>query len=91
MNDQDEISEGQLCSQLIHSVATEAGVKALISAVNVELNAGRSNNADLIVACAQLLGQSISTGSGGTAAGKRKGILAMVDTYATIFAIGSDE
>jgi hypothetical protein len=91
MSDANDPTDGQRWSQLIHSVATHAGVTALISAANAELTAERCNNADLIVACAQLLGQSISTGSGATAAGKRKGILVMVDTYATIFAIGSDE
>jgi hypothetical protein len=58
-------------------------VEHIILAINHKTFDRRANNADVIVACAQVLGQSIAlAGSKEVATEIRQGIMALIDGYA---------
>jgi len=72
---------GQEWAAIIRRGASAEGVCGIIQAVNQETAAKRSNRADVIIACAQLLGQSIPPDGVETASEMRQGIMAMIDGY----------
>lgn len=81
-------TRGQEWANVIRNGSRLDGVMGIILAINEETLAHRANRADVIVACAQILGQSIAPGAPEIAAEMREGIMAMIDGYAMEVAIG---
>jgi hypothetical protein len=78
-------------SQTIMFSATNQGIDEMIGAMNVALRDKRCTKADVMVACAQALGQLIVPGGGEIADVMRKGIIAMIDGYRMQAALSDDE
>lgn len=85
---QSPTTRGQDWAKVIRGGSREAGVMGILMAINEETLAHRANRADVIVACSQILGQSIAPGGPEIAAEMREGIMAMIDGYAMEVAIG---
>lgn len=74
---------GQQWSAIIREGSSNAGISGVISAINAETKATRATHADVIVACALVLGQSIGAGPTDIAKEMRAGIHEMVNAFAT--------
>lgn len=72
----------------IAASATETGVGSIIDAINANTNRRGGKNSDMIVACAQILGQIIVNSGPGIAADMRKGIIDLIDGYSMQVAVG---
>lgn len=83
------MTDGQEWARVITNGATADGVRRAIRAMNRETAMRRANQGDVIVACAQILGQAIAGGGPEIAAEIRRGIMAMIDGYA--MAVATDE
>ena len=83
-----ETTAGKEWAQIIRDGSSDEGVRWVILAVNRETAARRSNRGDVMVACAQILGQSIAEGGPEIAAEVRQGILSMIDGYTMEVAVG---
>ena len=68
-------------AEVVRDGSSEGGVKRVIGAVNDETRCRLANRADVIVACAQILGQNIA-GEPEVAREIRAAIMEMVDGYA---------
>lgn len=71
----------QRWARAIRAGSTATGIDAAVQALNCEIRSAHLTRADVIVACAQLLGQSVANAGPDCAAEMRAGILAMVDGY----------
>jgi hypothetical protein len=69
-------------SRIIRNNASMVGVRSIIAAINDETAECRAKHADVIVACAQLLGQSIGGSQTDIAKEMRLGIMEMIDGFA---------
>jgi hypothetical protein len=78
----DNQTTGQEWARIIQNGATAPQVHEVISAINKLTGARRTNGASVMVACAQILGQSISDAGPEIAAEMRLGLMAMVDGFA---------
>lgn len=78
-------------AQVIRRGVSDGGVRRIILAVNRETATKGANMADVIVACAQMLGQSFAPESPGVAAEMRRGIMAMIDGFAMQLAVNAHE
>ena len=77
-----QTTRGQEWAALIRNGSRAGSVRRVISAINRETRARQATRADVIVACAQILGQSIAPGGPEIAAEMREGIMSMIDGYA---------
>jgi hypothetical protein len=84
------LTDAQVSAQVIQSQATHEGVQAIIIAASGELTAKHANTADLIVACSMMLADVITRGTRSLSVPKRQGIMALIDSYAMICAIGDE-
>jgi hypothetical protein len=78
-------------SRTIMLSATNQGIDEVINAMNVALRDKRCTKADVMVACAQALGQLIVPGGGEIEDVMRKGVIAMIDGYRMQAALSEDE
>jgi hypothetical protein len=81
---------GQHWAEVIRTGSTNDGVETVVRAINGATLSKRSNRADVIVVCAQILGQSITPGGPFIAAEMRQGIMALIEGYAMQVALGAD-
>jgi hypothetical protein len=81
----DQSTDDQMWAEVIRRSSTADGVKSVVSSINLTTHARTANQADVIVACAMILGQSIDGPD--IAAEMRRGIMAMIDGFAMEFAI----
>lgn len=80
----------QYWAKLVRDGSSDRGVQGIIAAINRETTSHRSNRADAIVACAQILGQSIAPGGPEIAAELRQAIMALIDGYAFQVAVEAE-
>lgn len=80
----------QQWARVVKDGATADGVKHVILAINRETAMRRANRADVMVACAQLLGQSIAPGGPEIAKELRQAVMAMIDGYAMEVAVNGN-
>lgn len=69
-------------SRIIRNSATNAEVRAVIEALNELTGSCRASGASVMVACAQILGQSISDSGPEISVEMRAGLLSLVDGFA---------
>jgi hypothetical protein len=81
---------GQHWAEVIRTGSTNDGVETVVRAIDDATLSKRLNRADVIVACAQILGQSITPSGPFIAAEMRQGIMALIDGYAMQVALGAD-
>lgn len=72
---------GQYWAKIIRKESTNVGVKRVLNAVNSTVGPGKSNRADVFIACCQILGQDIP-GEAAISVEIRAALLAMIDGYA---------
>jgi hypothetical protein len=72
---------GQHWARVVREGSSERGVMGVISAVNLVTGSRQANRADVIVACAQILGQSIAPAGPEIAREVRDAVMAMIDGY----------
>jgi hypothetical protein len=73
---------GQYWAQVVRDGPSDRGVIGIISAVNLVTGSRQANQADVIVASAQLLGRSIApAGRPEIAREVRDAVMAMIDGY----------
>lgn len=68
-------------ASLVKGGSSERGVKCIIAAINEETGRRRATQADVIVACAQVLGQSIAPGGPEIASELRQAVMSLIDGY----------
>lgn len=68
-------------AKVVRDGSTDRGVVEIILAINRETQAKRANQADVIVACAQILGQSIAPGGPEIASELRQAVMSLIDGY----------
>ena len=73
---------GQEWARIIQNGAIETQVRDVIEAINRFSHAERANGASIMVACAQILGQSIVDAGPDIASEMRSGLMALIDGYA---------
>lgn len=83
-----ETSAAQEWAKTIRAGSRGDGVERILLAVNLETHTKRANVADVVVACAQMLGQTVSAAGPDIAAEIRQGIMAMIDGYAMEVSLG---
>lgn len=74
-------------AKLVRDGSTDQGVMGVIAAINRETHSHRAKQADVIVACAQVLGQSIAPGGPKIASELRQAVMTMIDGYALQVAV----
>jgi hypothetical protein len=72
----------QYWAALVRDGSSERGVTGIITAVNLETKSRGATQGDVIVACAQILGQSIAPGGPHMAVELRQAIMTLIDGYA---------
>ncbi len=73
---------GQEWARIIQNGATAKGVHAVITAINELTATRRVKGASVMIACAQILGQSIADAGPDIASEMRAGLHALVDGFA---------
>jgi cytochrome c-type biogenesis protein CcmH/NrfF len=73
---------GQEWARVIRDNSRPDGIRHAIQGINRETLLRRANHADVILACAQILGQTIAGSGPDIAAEMRSGIMSMIDGYA---------
>lgn len=73
---------GQEWARVIQNGATASQVREVIGAINRLTGTHRTNGASVMIACAQILGQSITDAGPEIAAEMRAGLLSLVDGFA---------
>jgi cytochrome c-type biogenesis protein CcmH/NrfF len=68
-------------AKVVRDGSTDGGVVSVILAINEETRSKRANQADVMVACAQILGQSIAPGGPDIASELRQAVMSMIDGY----------
>lgn len=81
MSESKTTAYGQYWASLVKDGSSERGVKWIIAAINEETGARRATQADVIVACAQILGQSIAPGGPEIASELRQAVMSLIDGY----------
>jgi hypothetical protein len=79
----------QYWAKLVQDGSSDRGVMCIITAINDETKAYRANQADVIVACAQILGQSIAPGGPEIASELRQAVMSLIDGYTLRVAVES--
>lgn len=77
-------------STFIRKDSSQRGVESLISAINQETGSQTANQADVMVACSQVLGQCIALGGESLSLELRQAIIDMIDEYALETAAGTE-
>ncbi|HEY4153525.1 MAG TPA: hypothetical protein VGM38_09410 [Pseudolysinimonas sp.] len=88
---QDKTTDGKEWARAIQNGATELQVRAVICAINRLTGSQRTNGAAVMVACAQILGQSIADAGPDIASEMRAGLLTLVDGFAMQVAVAGTE
>ena len=76
------MGEDHQWANLIIQGALQEGAMAVIDAVNVLTHSGKANRGSVIVACAQMMAQTIVAANPADAREVRAGIVALIDDYA---------
>lgn len=79
--------DAKLWARIIQDGATDEGVQHVIRSINRLTDERIANHGDVMVACAQILGQSIVLGGSAIAAEMRAGLIALIEGYATRVAV----
>ena len=80
--------DGQEWAKIIRSAAENRQVEKVITAVNIITERRGANRAAVIVACAQILAQSITGGAEDEISHEmRQGIMALIDGFAMRLAV----
>lgn len=77
-------------SRIVNEGSSDEGVFAIIKAINRATKSKRAGQADVIVACAQVLAQSIAGADPEIAADIRLAVLAMIEGYTYQVAVASE-
>lgn len=90
MSDNQPTPYAQYWAKVVRDGSSDRGVEGIIAAISRETTSHRSNQADAIVACAQILGQSIAPGGPHIATELRQAIMALIDGYAFQVAVEAE-
>lgn len=92
MTDTYEASVGQEWAEMIRGLVDAERADLVMIDIVEATNKRRANRADVTIACALILGQSIATACPEDAKGIRAGIMAMIDGFAMRMAVsGGDD
>jgi hypothetical protein len=87
-HDHSQMAAGQEWAAMIRSGAGSGDASAIIDAINRMTAARQAYRGAVMLACAQVLAQSIVEAGPDRAPGIRSGIMALIDGFATQAAIG---
>jgi len=82
-----KMNYGQHWADVIAASTTDAEATAVVNAINKVTASGQANPASVMMACVQILSQSITRADPLIAREVRAGILAMIDNFAMEFAV----
>lgn len=79
--------DAQYWAHVVKEAARESQVNLVIDTINILTREEHANHAEIIVACAQILAQSITLASPDIAREIRLGVMSLIDGFATQHAI----
>jgi hypothetical protein len=78
-------------AKIVRDGSSDRGVTGIITAINLVTKSREANQADVVVACAQILGQSIAPGGPYLASELRQAVMSLIDGYTFIVAVEASE
>ena len=79
--------DGRRCAYSFRAGSHDDETAAIVDAVNMITKAGQANTGSVVIACSQILAQTIARAGPEIAPEVRAGILTLIDDYAMRYAV----